>query len=170
MEGDIDGGRGGDKEIQRWEEREERERQRQRSRQTERWRGTGKLSSRDREMERRHVQRARAPGGIWRQEGSGGSTNGRDGQEGSVPSDPGCVQSCCQCDLPDSRGRGPGQAPSHSDAERPPGSPSGSGEHRGSSYRQRPAFSGQRTRGLEGPQTKRPFGQTTAASLFNREP
>lgn len=95
---------------------------------------------------------------------------GRDGQEGSVPSDPGCVQSCCQCDLPDSRGRGPGQAPSHSGAERPPGSPSGSGEHSGSSYRQRPAFSGQRTRGLEGPQTKRPFGQTTAASLFNREP
>ena len=104
---------------------------------------------------------------------SEGALMGRDGQEagGTHNQGPGCMQGCCQGHLPSRTGRGcRGRFPGGPEHCHPPrrrprpgrGSPSTSGEHRSSSCRQRPAFWGQRTRGLRGPQTKGPFGGATA--------
>ena len=74
-------------------------------------------------------------------------------QEGSIPRDPGCVQSGCQRDLPDSRGRRPGRAQSGRLA--PPAAAVNTGalhadRDRHSRGRGRVGWKGLRQRGLSG--------------------
>ena len=177
----MEGERGRDRETEA-----ERDRDKERNRQIYR------EMERDRETEgerERHTERVREKrsSGMCREQGllagsgrvAGGSTNGPRWAGGRREVLPG-AQAVCRvaARVTSLTGRrrgsvvvgGAGQAPSHSGAELLASSPRSGGEHRGSSCRQRPAFPGQRTRGLEGPQTKRPFGRTAAASLFNREP
>lgn len=173
--------RGRERERERETEKETKterdiDRERQRHREMEREEETE--TEREREAELRHVQRARAPGG--RRRVSGGSTKGpgrAGGRREPLPGTQAVCRAAARVTSPTGRGRGgrAGALPAQRAATHPrrspaAGSPRSSAEHRGSSCRQRPAFRGQGTRGLEGPQTKRPFGETTAASLFNREP